>query len=90
MYILFLVLLLAAIIINFISARFDVKKLEGVGLAAALASGIILAIEINKTPSKSSVNPYFLGTFLVIVCVGASMGIGYGLGEWLKKKKEKK
>lgn len=90
MYILFGALLLTAIVFMFVSAAFEVKGLDGVGLVLALAAGIILAIEVTKTPSKSSTNPYFLGTFLVIVCVGVAMAIGFNLGEWLKKKKEKK
>ena len=88
MFILFLGLLLAAIAVNFISARLDLKKLEGVGLVIGAAAGIILAVEINKTSSKSSVNPYFLGTFLVIMCAGVPMAIGYGLEEWIKKRKK--
>ena len=88
MMILFLILLLAAVVCAFVSDVYDIRKLDGVGLVIGLAAGIILAIEITKSPSKST-NPYFLGTFVALMCAGASMGIGFGLGEWMKKKKKK-
>lgn len=87
MYWAFLILMAAAIIVNFIGGRFAKEKLMRVGAVLGLIAGIVLVVAINRTPSKSSGNPYFLGTFLLIMCAGIPMGIGYNLGEWLRKKK---
>ena len=66
MYWAFLILMAAAIIVNFIGGRFAKEKLMGVGAVLGLIAGIVLVVAINRTPSKSSGNPYFLGTFLLI------------------------
>lgn len=88
MYIAFLIIFLLALIVNFIAGRLGKEKLMGVGLALGFISGIILVVAVNRTPSNSSTNPYFLGTFLLIMCTGVPMGIGYNLGEFIRKKKQ--
>ena len=86
MYWAFLILMGAAVIVNFIAGRFAKEKLMGGGLVLGLIAGIVLIVAINRTPSNDSTNPYFLGTFLLIMCAGIPVGIGYNLGEWLRKK----
>ena len=86
MYWTFLILMAAAIIVNFIAGRLGREKLMAVGMGIGVIAGIVLIVAINRTPSNSSTNPYFLGTFLLIMCAGIPVGIGYNLGQWIRKK----
>ena len=88
MYIAFLVLFLAAIAVNFIRDRLDLRKLDAAGPLLGLAAGIILAVAVCRTQTESSANPYFLGTFIAFMSAGVSMAVGYGLAEWMKKRKK--
>lgn len=89
MYIAFLVLMVLAIAVCCVAGMTDRQKLGGVGAALGLAAGIVLTIAVARTPSRSTGNPYFLGTFLILFCAGLPFGVGFNLGQAIKKKRQR-
>lgn len=87
MMIVFGILMVAAFILSIVCGRRDREKPIGIGLVFGAVAGILLSVAVSRTPSKSSGNPYFLYTFFVIMCAGLPCGIGYTIGENMRKKK---
>ena len=86
----FLVLLIASMVCYFFAA---IKESSGFLMAAMIlgaVAGIILIIITVQAPSKTKVNMFFLGTLIIIMCVGVPGAVGFNIGNAIRKKKKSK